>query len=85
MRRFRQDKRTIYAVIRCLEIILEASRRLPASIKRRHPDIPWKDIAGAGNIYRHDYEDVSTDRAWETVKYLKPLQMAIGSELTRLQ
>jgi uncharacterized protein with HEPN domain len=41
-------------VTRCLEIISEASRRLPESLKARHPEIPWKQIAGAGNVYRHD-------------------------------
>ena len=49
LRKFRGDTRTIYAVVRCLEIISEASRRLPASIKNRHPHIPWQDIAGADN------------------------------------
>jgi uncharacterized protein with HEPN domain len=39
LRKFRTDTRTIYAVIRCLEIISEASRRLPASLKNRHSEI----------------------------------------------
>ena len=56
---FRGDLKTIYAVTRCLEILSEASRRLPEEVKSRHPDIPWKNIAGAGNVYRHDYEDVA--------------------------
>jgi uncharacterized protein with HEPN domain len=47
-----------YAVTRCLEIISEASRRLPGELKQRHPNIPWALIAGAGNVYRDDYEDV---------------------------
>jgi uncharacterized protein with HEPN domain len=47
---FRGDLRTVYAVTRCLEIISEASRRLPAEMKARHPSIAWKDIAGAGNV-----------------------------------
>ena len=55
---FASDERTVYAVTRCLEIISEASRRLPESLMARHPDVPWSRIAGAGNIYRHDYEDV---------------------------
>jgi uncharacterized protein with HEPN domain len=46
-------------VTRCLEIISEASRRLPDGLKARHPAIAWKEMAGAGNIYRHDYEDVA--------------------------
>ena len=53
---FRNDIRTIYAVVRCLEIISEASRRITDDVKARHPELPWIDMAGAGNIYRHDYE-----------------------------
>jgi uncharacterized protein with HEPN domain len=51
---FLGDTRTVYAVTRCLEIISEASRRLPTELKEHHPGIPWKQMAGAGNIYRHD-------------------------------
>jgi uncharacterized protein with HEPN domain len=50
---FHDDVRTVYAVTRCLEIISEASRRLPDELKARHPSIAWKQISGAGNIYRH--------------------------------
>src|SRR6266446_8310639 len=56
---FHDDVRTVYAVTRCLEIISEASRRLPDELKQRHSSIAWKDMAGAGNIYRHEYEDVA--------------------------
>jgi uncharacterized protein with HEPN domain len=79
---FRDDTRTLYAVTRCLEIISEASRRIPAEIKARHPSIPWKDIAGAGNIYRHEYEEVSPKVIWDTVHLaLPPLRTAIADEL----
>jgi uncharacterized protein with HEPN domain len=56
---FRDDARTIYAVTRCLEIISEASRRLPEDLKARHPSIAWQQMAAAGNVYRHEYEDVA--------------------------
>lgn len=59
---FRDDLMPVYAVVRCLEIISEASRRLSDALKSRHPTIPWREIAGAGNIYRHDYEDVAATR-----------------------
>ena len=49
----RSDTRTLYAVIRSLEIISEASRHLPSEMKERYPAVPWPKIAGAGNIYRH--------------------------------
>jgi uncharacterized protein with HEPN domain len=44
------DVLRVYAVTRCLEIISEASRRLPAEIKDRYPDLAWREMAGAGNI-----------------------------------
>jgi uncharacterized protein with HEPN domain len=61
---FKDDERTVYAVTRCLEIISEASRRLPDSLKIRHPSIAWREMAAAGNIYRHEYEDVAASRVW---------------------
>jgi uncharacterized protein with HEPN domain len=51
---FKADLRTVYAVTRCLEIISEASRRLPDELKARHPAIAWRQMAAAGNVYRHD-------------------------------
>jgi uncharacterized protein with HEPN domain len=84
LRKFRSDTRTIYAVIRCLEIISEASRRLPTALKNRHPHIPWKDVAGAGNVYRHDYEEISAVMIWNTVKALPDLLEAVEEELSRL-
>jgi uncharacterized protein with HEPN domain len=82
---FQSDRRTVYAVIRCLEIISEASRRLPADVKARHPEIPWTDVAGAGSIYRHHYQDVRDTHVWRTVtQFLQPLQLAAKTELSRL-
>jgi uncharacterized protein with HEPN domain len=81
---FKQDIKTVYAVTRYLEIISEASRRLPNDLKTRHPAIGWKQMAGAGNIYRHDYEDVAAEFVWETVeRALPPLRAAIKAELER--
>ena len=82
---FRDDTRTVYAVIRCLEIISEASRRLPDEMKARYPSIPWKDVAGAGNVYRHEYEDVAARVVWDTVQMaLQPLRAVIVRELARV-
>jgi uncharacterized protein with HEPN domain len=80
------DRRTVYAVTRCFEIISEASRRLPKQLKARHPHIPWTDIAGAGNIYRHSYEDVLEQILWRTLKHaLGALKAVIEQELQRLE
>jgi uncharacterized protein with HEPN domain len=81
---FRDDLRTFHAVTRCLEIISEASRRLPDDVKARHPAIAWREMAGAGNVYRHDYEDVAASFVWATVhNHLPPLRVVIAHELSR--
>jgi uncharacterized protein with HEPN domain len=79
---FLADTRTVYAVTRCLEIISEASRRLPDDLKARHPAIPWKQMAGAGNVHRHDYEDVAARYVWDTVlRDLPPLRVVVEREI----
>jgi uncharacterized protein with HEPN domain len=55
------------AVERCIEIISEASRRIPEELKTRHPEIPWKKVAGVGNVFRHDYDEVDPSLVWDTV------------------
>ncbi|WP_375463191.1 DUF86 domain-containing protein [uncultured Methylobacterium sp.] len=64
---FEADRRSLYAVTRCLEIISEASRRLDAETRARHLHIPWRQIADAGNVYRHRYKSVSAALVWRTV------------------
>ena len=71
------------ATTRCLEIISEASRNLSSDIKQRHPQIRWSQIAGAGNIYRHDYERVTADVIWKTVHGALPALLdTVMSELS---
>jgi len=82
---FKDDNLRLYAVTRCLEIISEASRRLPDELKARHPSIEWRDMAAAGNIYRHEYEDVAARRVWRTLAGSLPLLLAvIAQELQAL-
>jgi uncharacterized protein with HEPN domain len=70
---FKDDDLRLYAVVRCLEIISEASRRLPEELKLRHPSIEWREMAAAGNFYRHEYEDVAARRVWVTLTHDLPL------------
>ena len=55
---FEADRRTFYAVTRCLEVISEASRRVSPALRERHPESPWRAIMGVGNVYRHYYDNV---------------------------
>jgi uncharacterized protein with HEPN domain len=79
---FLNDDKTFYAATRCLEIISEASRRLSPAFKERHPEIPWKAVAGSGSIYRHNYEDVLERRIWRTIHEALPsLRAVVDAEL----
>jgi uncharacterized protein with HEPN domain len=82
---FKDDDMRIYAVVRCLEIISEASRRLPDELKARHTTIEWREMAAAGNFYRHEYEDVAARRVWITLTHDLPLlRDVVAHELTAL-
>ena len=72
------------AVERCIEIISEASRRVPADLKSLHPEIPWGKIAAIGNVFRHDYDEVYSPLVWEIVTdHLPALQRAVNDLLRR--
>ncbi len=81
---FEADTKTRYAAIRCLEIISEASRRGPDEIKLRHATIPWRQIAGAGNVYRHDYQSVGDDLVLRTIQESLPTLAAVVEAELRL-
>ncbi len=79
---FAADQKTIYAVVRALEIVSEATRRIPAEMRDRHPGIDWIAVAAAGNVYRHEYEGVDADLIWHTAKFgLEALRDAAVDEL----
>lgn len=81
---FIADRKTVYAVVRALEIVSEASRRLPDELKDRHSEIDWPAIAGAGNVYRHEYEAVDEALIWRTVQHdLGKLRSVAAAELDR--
>jgi uncharacterized protein with HEPN domain len=57
-----------WLVERGVEIISEASRRLPDDLKDRNGEIPWRKVAGIGNVIRHDYQRVAPDVLWKLVR-----------------
>ena len=69
---------------RHLLIISEAVRHIPQSDRDNHPQIPWRDIAGIGNILRHGYNVIDPKRIWGVVKAdLPELNAAISEMLKR--
>jgi uncharacterized protein with HEPN domain len=81
---FAGDRKTLYAITRALEIISEATKRLPEELKAL-PEIDWVAVAAAGNIYRHEYENIDEKLIWHTVQQdLNALQKIAVIELERL-
>ena len=74
------------ALERGVEVISEASRHLGRELKSQHKDVRWKDIAGIGNILRHEYQRVDGQIIWNAVRddlpALKKALLAIKASLT---
>ncbi|MGO9603851.1 MAG: DUF86 domain-containing protein [Candidatus Binataceae bacterium] len=83
---FESDWQKQWLVERGVEIISEASRRLPDDLKARHPEIPWPKVATIGNVLRHDYESISAPVMWKLVREdLLHLHQVCRVELARLR
>lgn len=82
--KFEKDEKTIYAVIRALEIIGEAIKNIPASVKRSHKEIPWKDATAMRNKLIHEYFGVNIKVVWKTIKEDIPELKEKMSELLKI-
>ena len=84
---FTRDDKTVYAVVRAIEIIGEAAKNIPGNVRKNYPEIPWKDMAGMRNKVIHEYFGVKLNIVWRTVKEeippLKPLFEKILKELEK--
>ena len=65
---FAGDEKTVYAVLRALEIVGEASKRIPREVRDRHPELPWRAIGGTRDRLIHDYSRVDLEVIWATVR-----------------
>jgi len=82
---FIADRKTISAIVRELEIAGEATKQIPATIRKKFPQIPWSDMAGMRDKLIHFYFGVDLEIVWETVKVripnLEPLIENVLSDL----
>ena len=65
---FFSDSKTYNAVIRCLEVIGEAVKRVSAETRLAHPEIPWSKMAKMRDFLIHAYDRVDLDQIWDTVR-----------------
>ncbi len=63
---FSNDSITQDAVVRQLEIIGEATKRISKELRNKNSDVPWDDMAGMRDVLIHDYIDVDLNIVWKT-------------------
>ncbi len=78
---FKKKELVMDAVIRNFEVIGEASKNIPNSIKNKYPEIPWAQMNGMRNVLIHQYFGVDTKVVWHTAKKALP---KLKKQLTEL-
>ena len=82
---FAADKKTVFAVVRALEIIGEAAKNVPRSLRTQYYAVPWRDIAGMRDKLTHEYFGVNPQRVFDTVRLdLPPLRETVVRMLEEL-
>jgi uncharacterized protein with HEPN domain len=71
--RFLRNREKVLAVVKLLEIIGEATKKIPSSIREKYPEIPWRSVAGMRDVLVHEYWQVDELVVWETVTEALPL------------
>jgi uncharacterized protein with HEPN domain len=80
---YKSDTKTQAAEERKMLIISEAAIRLKNDAEALCPGVPWRDIRGAGNWLRHQYDQIDLETIWNTVQDdLPPLKVAVKNALS---
>jgi uncharacterized protein with HEPN domain len=83
---FLVDKKTCDSVLRCLEVIGEATKGVPDVLRNNHPSVPWRDMAGMRDKVIHGYFVVDYEMVWLVVKedipIIKPMILEIIKEFS---
>lgn len=79
---FSQDAKTLDAVVRNLEVIGEAVKNIPEDLRRKHPEVEWKKIAGLRDVLIHEYFGMDVEIVWDIIQNkLQPLATQVSALL----
>jgi len=82
MKEFASDPKTFDAVVRNLEVIGEATKKIPEAIRLQRPQVEWRRIAGLRDILIHEYFGVDAEIVWDIIKNkLSPLEKEVAELL----
>ncbi|PIX31892.1 DUF86 domain-containing protein [Candidatus Bathyarchaeota archaeon CG_4_8_14_3_um_filter_42_8] len=83
---FKGDRKTINAVVRSIEVIGEASKRISRSLKAKYKGVPWREMAGMRDKLIHEYFGVDVEILWKTAKDdIPPLKQLVQDMLKSLE
>lgn len=81
---FAKNDLLIDGVVRNLEIIGEAVKRIPTEIKKQHQNIEWKKIAGLRDILIHEYSGINIKIIWDVIiNKIPTLKVAINEMIEK--
>lgn len=79
--KIKKDNLIVDGIVRNLEIIGEAAKNIPASIKEKYPDVEWKKMSGLRDILAHEYFGVDLEVLWDVVANKLPV---LRKQITRI-
>ena len=64
---FIEDEKTVFAVVRALEVIGEASKNIPAEVREKYPQVPWREMGRMRDKLIHHYFGINLETVWQTI------------------
>ncbi len=74
---FRDDRKTVYAVVRAFEVLGEAAKHIPDATRQKYQEVPWATISAFRNKLIHEYFAINLEIIWDTIQHDVPELQAL--------